>query len=124
MSWFLKGINIITKIKNYGEIDLLPHIEETDAGNVKVKNTDILSLVDKIKKFKPKNICIIHSKLMKSLSKTIKKNLKYGYNGKLFDDMDTEFYCNYFPNGNNIPTERKLSIYAELRDRLYCLKID
>lgn len=106
------------KNKNYGVIDLLSYVEETNSGNVMVKNTDILSLIEKIKKYKPKNVCIIHSRVMKSLPKIIKRNFQYGYNGKLFDDIETELYCNYFPNGNPISTETKLSIYAELKDKL------
>lgn len=106
------------KHKNYGVIDLLPRIEETNSSKVKVKISDVELMIDTIKRYKPKNVFIIHSVVMKHFKKATGVELKIGYNGKVLKDVDTEFYCNYFPNGNNKTTELKINIYKELRDLL------
>lgn len=112
------GNNYNYKNKNYGVIDLLPDLVETKGSKVSVKKRDIELMIDRIFLYKPKIVCVMHSKVKNRLSKYIKTNLIYGYNGKLFDNLDTQFYCNYFPNGNNISTEGKVNIYKEIRDNL------
>ena len=106
------------KNKNYGVIDLIPKLEETSSSKVKVKLQDVELMLDRIKKYKPKNVCIIHSVIMKHFKKVTGVELKIGYNGKVLEDSDTEFYCNYFPNGNNKTTQSKLDIYKLLKDSL------
>lgn len=112
------GIEYNYKNSNYGVIDLVPGLVETNGGLVRVNNEDVINMINRIEKYKPKIVCIIHSKVKTKLSNYINKNLVYGYNGQLLENLDTEFYCNYFPNGNNIPTERKINIYKEIRDKL------
>jgi len=104
--------------RNYGVIDLLPRIVETDGRRVRVVEDDVILMIERIKRLKPKNVCIIHSKVMKSFKRFANINLSYGYNGRLFNNMDILFYCNYFPNGNNIRTETKLDIYKMIKDNL------
>jgi hypothetical protein len=41
-----------------------------------------------------------------------------GLNGKLINNYETVFYCNYFPNGNSIPTTEKLRIYQLIKENL------
>lgn len=106
------------KNKDYGVIDLLPRIEETNSGKVKVETQDVELMIDRIKKYKPKNVCIIHSVVMKQFRKVTGIDLKIGYNGKVLKDIDTEFHCNYFPNGNNKTTESKVMIYELLKNSL------
>lgn len=106
------------KNKSFGVIDLKPKLEETNSNKVKVTKKDVLLMLERIKRFKPKNVCIIHSEVMKHFAKVTGINLKYGYNGKVLDGYNIEFYCNYFPNGNNIPTETKVKIYEILKNNL------
>lgn len=106
------------KNRNFGVIDLIPRLEETNSGKAIATKDDVELMIERIKKYNPKNVCIIHSKVMKQFKKETGITLKIGYNGKVFKDIDTEFYCNYFPNGNRIPTETKVKIYKILRDNL------
>jgi hypothetical protein len=106
------------KNKEFGVIDLKPLVTETNSNKVKVKKEDTELLISRIKRYKPKNVCIIHSDVMKHFRKATGIKLIYGYNGKVLEDLDTEFYCNYFPNGNNIKTEQKVKIYVELKNSL------
>ena len=106
------------KNKQFGVLDLIPRLEETNSSKVKAKREDVELMIERIKKYKPKNVCIIHSVVMKQFNKVTGIELKYGYNGKVLKDSNTEFYCNYFPNGNPIPTESKIEIYKEIRDNL------
>ncbi|BDR67713.1 hypothetical protein DP130_03170 [Clostridium tetani] len=75
-------------------------------------------MIDRIKKFKPQNVCIIHSEVMKQFKKATGIELRIGYNGRVFKYIDTEFYFNYFPNHNNISTETKVKIYEVLRNNI------
>lgn len=106
------------KNKHFGVIDLIPRLEETNSSKVKAKSEDALLMIERIREFKPKIVCIIHSKVMKQFKKVNGIELKIGYNGRVLEDLDTEFYCNYFPNGNNKTTDEKVRNYFELRNRL------
>lgn len=75
-------------------------------------------MIERIKKYKPKNACIIHPSVMKDFKKVTGIELTYGYNGKILKDSNTKLYCNYFPNGNNKTTNGKVKNYYELRNRL------
>jgi hypothetical protein len=102
----------------YGIVDLKPHIVETESNKVKVTKEDIVSLIKKINENNPRVVCIIHSKVKKEIQIFLSKKFVYGYCGKLLDNNDTEFYCNYFPNGNNISSKQKISIYEQIRNEL------
>lgn len=104
--------------KRFGVIDLIPTLEETNSNKVKVSSEDVRLLLWRLRKFKPKNVCIIHSEVMRQFTKETGIKLIYGYNGKLLEGLDIDFFCNYFPNGNPITTETKLEIYRDLKSRL------
>jgi hypothetical protein len=104
--------------KRFGVIDLIPTVEETNSNKVKVKSEDVRLLLLRLQKFRPKNVCIIHSEVMRQFTRETGIKLKYGYNGKLLEGLDIDFYCNYFPNGNPIATGIKLEIYRDLKSRL------
>lgn len=106
------------KNKQFGVIDLISRLEETNSINVKTRTEDVELMIERINKYKPKNVCIIHSKVMKQFEKITGIELKIGYNGRVLEGLDTEFYCNYFPNGNNKTTNEKVKNYYELRNRL------
>jgi len=106
------------KNKNFGVIDLKPRIEETNSSKVKVKGEDVKLMIERIKTYRPRNICIIHKEVMKHFKRATGVELRMGHNGRIFKDLNTEFYCNYFPNGNNIPTRTKVEIYRVLGSNL------
>ncbi|WP_062050469.1 hypothetical protein [Bacillus sp. JCM 19034] len=103
------------KGKEFGVVDLLPNLVETDSSKVRVRREDVILLLNRIKVNNPKVVCIIHSKVKKEVEKVINKRLDYGKCGDVIADCNTVFYCNYFPNGNNIPTQKKLSIYESIK---------
>lgn len=103
------------KNKKYGIIDLIPRKVETNGNAVTVHREDVDLAIDRILMHRPKIVCFLHYKVKDNFSKHLRKKLLYGNNGKLFDNLETLFYCNYFPNGNNISTERKINIYKEIR---------
>lgn len=106
------------KNRKYGITDLLPHNEETNSNKVKPKRENTELLIRRIFEFRPRLVCIIHSKVMDALKKYVGKELCYGNNGRYFVDSDAIVFCNYFPNGNTIPTVKKLEIYEKIRSLL------
>lgn len=106
------------KNKKFGVIDLIPKIVETNSSKLKATKQDAELMIMRIKTYRPKNVCIIHGEAMKHFKKETGIGLKIGYNGKVMKDLDTEFYCNYFPNGNNKTKSEKVKIYEILRDNL------
>jgi G:T/U-mismatch repair DNA glycosylase len=110
--------NFNYKNSQYGVVDLVPYRVETDSNSVRVTKENVSLLLGKIRVYNPKNVCIIHSKVRAEIEKEIGIRISYGANGKLLDNCETVFYCNYFPNGNNIPTAEKLRIYRLIKDKL------
>lgn len=98
----------------FGIVDLKPHIVETDSNKIKVTKEDIEILIKKINENNPRVVCIIHSKVKKEIERILSEKFDYGYWGKVLDN-DIDFYCNYFPNGNNISSKQKISIYEQIR---------
>jgi len=108
------------KNSNFGVIDIVPNIVETKSSKVKVTIEHIDSLVEIIKKYKPKIVCIIHSKVLKAInrSKETVNKLTFESNSKLLKDCETLFFFNYFPNGNNKPDSIKLKKFREIKELL------
>lgn len=104
--------------KQFGVLDLVPSTVETNSNSVRVSNENVSLLLDRIKVYKPKNVCIIHAKVREKIEKEIDRKISYGLNGKLINNCETVFYCNYFPNGNCIPTTEKLRIYQLIKENL------
>lgn len=102
----------------FGVVDLIPQLVETNSRKVKFTKDDVHQLIDKIRENEPRIVCIIHSKVKNEIEKLLNKKLDYGYCGRVIDDCDTEFYCNYFPNGNSISSQKKLSIYELIKEAL------
>lgn len=44
------------KNKHFGVIDLIPRLEETNSSKVKAKKEDVELMIERIKKYKPRNI--------------------------------------------------------------------
>lgn len=78
-------------------------------------------LVQRIRRFEPRFICVIHSKVRNALKRhqdIIKDRLNYGMCGPVLRDSRSVFVVNYFSNGNSVSDERKLKIFRDLRDAL------
>ncbi|NLX03467.1 MAG: hypothetical protein GXY40_13220 [Syntrophomonadaceae bacterium] len=106
------------KNKLFGVIDLKPRTEETNSNRVKVKREDVMLMLDRIRRYRPKIVCIIHSEVKNQFGKVTGISLQDGFNGKVLDGCDTDFYYNHFPNGNSIPDEVKIDIYRTIRNNL------
>jgi G:T/U-mismatch repair DNA glycosylase len=113
------GSNKVTyKGMQFGIVDLIPHTVETDSSKVNVTKEDVKALVKRIYENSPRVVCVIHSKVKREFEKLLNKKFEYGYWGKVMDNCDTKFYCNYFPNGNSISSKEKLTIYKQIRNAL------
>ena len=105
--------------KNYGVVDLVPDKVETNSGKVKPTSEHLSNLIDKITKYTPMIICVIHSKVRDAFNKSkdprIIGKLTYGNSGYLLKNCQTLFFLNYFPNGNNVPDPPKIKIFNEIK---------
>ena len=107
----------------YGVVDIVPEKVETDSGKVDIMDEHIKSLIEKIIDYRPRIVCIIHSKIRNKFNKTndyrkISNIIQYGCCGKLLMDCNTVFFMQYFPNGNNIPKTKKIKIFEEMKVNL------
>ena len=77
-------------------------------------------LFTRIREFNPRFVCVIHSKVRDVLNKNpVSMNrLDYGVCGPLLRGSESVFVLNYFPNGNNVSDEKKLTVFRALRDEL------
>ena len=107
---------------NFGVIDLVEDLVETDSTKVKPRQEDVLNLISRIRDHEPRFVCIIHSKVINSMVRwgDLSGDLNYGYCGCVLPGCRTEFVANYFPNGNSIADADKLSIFSDLRRRMLC----
>jgi G:T/U-mismatch repair DNA glycosylase len=105
---------------SFGVVDLVPHLVETNSSKVRPTLDHAKQLLDVIQTHEPRFACVIHSKVRDALdqSKLLTKCLDYGANGRLLSGCRTEFFMNYFPNGNKIPDTPKIAIFKQLRDQL------
>ncbi len=113
------GNDINYKRSNYGVIDLITDIVESNSNNVRVKQHHVMSLVDMIRNIKPKFVCVIHGKVKDALNRHADHELRaaigYGLCGVVLKECETYFVVNYFPNGNAITDDIKINIFAELK---------
>jgi hypothetical protein len=108
------------KGKEFGVVDLVEHLVETDSGKVKPTRQDTSFLLQRIRQFEPRFVCVIHSKVRDALNAhpDVIAPLDYGVWGPVLKGSPSRFVLNYFPNGNSVPDEPKLAIYKTLRDAL------
>lgn len=104
----------------FGVVDLVDDHVETNSTLVRHTQTHADVLLDRIVALKPRSACVIHSGVRASLNESGKliRPLDYGWCGPILAASETQFILNYFPNGNSIPDEPKLRIFADLRNRL------
>lgn len=101
----------------FGVVDLIPHVVETDSRQVRVSLDHAVDLINAIHKHKPRTVCVIHSKVRRALfrSKLLNRDLRYDTDDLLLPGSDARFFLNYFPNGNNVPDEVKVEIFERLK---------
>ena len=106
--------------KRFGVVDLKENIVETNSNKVKTRMDDSDRLIDRIDKYKPRIVCVIHSKVRDTLNNNprVTTSLKYGCCGKALSKSESIFYVNHFPNGNSIPKEPKLELFRQIREKL------
>ena len=108
------------KQAQFGVVDLVEEIVETNSGKVSMKREHVDRLISKIRKYEPRFACVIHFRVRDALNRygDLVGPLEYGNCGPLLRECPTDFVLNYFPNGNSIPDGPKLEIFGVLRDRL------
>jgi G:T/U-mismatch repair DNA glycosylase len=104
----------------FGVVDLVDDLVQTNSSMVRVDPRHIQILLDRIAEYEPRFVCVIHSKVRDRLNSSgrLAGQLDYGFCGELLPGCQSTWLLNYFPNGNNVPDDKKLAIYRELRDRL------
>jgi hypothetical protein len=105
---------------SFGVIDLVDDQVETDSRRVRVTPRHVTCLLDRVRELDPRFACVIHSKVRDGLNRhgRLRSRLDYGECGAVVPDCKTEFFLNYFPNGNSIADELKIHIFQFLRGRL------
>ena len=101
----------------YGVTDLVNFLAESNSSQVKPTEEDCKKLLQNIRKYKPKVVILLHSKVIKYFVKKHLKNkdAQRGYLGKLVDGCNTVFYNVPFPHGNSIPSNEKIELYKEIK---------
>lgn len=103
----------------YGVTDLVNFWAESDSSEVKPTEEHCKELLQNIRKYKPKVVILLHSKVIKHfVKKHLNENARRGYLGKLLDGCNTVFYNVPFPHGNSIPSSEKIELYKEIKDLL------
>lgn len=104
----------------FGVADLVDDLVQTNSGKVHSGRRHVDLLFTRIRELSPRFACLIHSKVRDALNKSpeLTYQLDYGICGPLLRGSETVFVLNYFPNGNNVPNEKKLNIFRALRDKL------
>lgn len=107
---------------NYGIIDIVPNIVQSNSSSVRVNIEDCVRLKNIIIEYSPKIVVIMHSKVLDkfifrylNIEKQISNS---GRMGKLIQDCDSIFYNIAFPHGNKIKKERKIENYILVRGEL------
>ena len=106
----------------FGVCDLVEEIVETDSSRIRPAAAHVERLIERIRRHEPRMVCAIHGKIRDTLNGSrhpeLTGRLDYGRCGRLLRGSRTEFFLNYFPNGNAIPDAGKLAIFAELKSLL------
>jgi len=104
----------------FGVVDLVDDLVQTNSGKVRPTRQHVYRLFAHIRELNPRFACVIHSKVRDALNKNLESadQLDYGICGPLLRGSKSVLVLNYFPNGNNVPDEKKLRIFRALRDEL------
>ena len=104
----------------FGVVDLLEDVVQTDSCNVRPTKQHVNLLLERLRQFDPRFVCVMHHKVRDALNRhpDFKAKLHYGFCGALLLRSPSIFIVNYFPNGNNLADHKKLEIFRALRDAL------
>jgi len=100
----------------FGVVDLVDDLVQTNSGKVRPTRQHVDLLFARIREFKPRFVCVIHSKVRKALNKNLESadQLDYGICDSLLRGSKSVFVLSYFPNENNVPDQKKLRIFRAL----------
>lgn len=103
----------------YGITDLVNFLAKSDSSQVKPTEEDCKKLLQNIRKYKPKVVILLHSKVIKHFVKKHleNKDAQRGCLGKLVDGCNTVFYYVPFPH-SSIPSSEKIELYKEIKEFL------
>ena len=104
----------------FGVIDLVEDVIQTNSGYVRPSRRHVDVLIERFRDLGPRFVCVIHYKVRDALnqSREFEHPLDYGICGRSLRGCGSVFVLNYFPNGNNVNDEKKLTIFRALRDQL------
>lgn len=104
----------------YGVTDLVNFLAQSNSSEVKPTIQNCIELYETVKKYEPKTVVILHSKVAKFFLKRYLhiSNVEYGCLGKLINDCNSVFYNIPFPHGNAITSEFKVELYKKLKENL------
>lgn len=105
---------------SFGVIDLVHNVVETNSVKVSPTKEHVVALLEKIRRYKPRNVCVVHYKVRRALQRhgQLEADLVYGYCGPVLKGCGSCFFVNYFPNGNNVSDTKKMEIFRALKRRL------
>ena len=116
------GIDLNYHLANFGVVDLNTDFVETRGAKVPVKKAHLDQLIEHIRTYQPRIVCVIHSKVRDAFNQSSRSDLighlEYGACGAIIRDCPSIFFLNYFPNGNAIPDKEKIRIFQEIKDLL------
>ena len=104
----------------FGVVDLAEDVVQTNSGKVRPTREHVNLLFARFRRFDPRFVCVIHSKVRDALNRhpDFLGQLQYGIGGPLLLQSKSLFALNYFPNGNSISDDKKLNIFRALRNAL------
>jgi hypothetical protein len=105
----------------YGVIDLVPEIVNSDSRKVAPTPKHVVLLIKKIIRLKPKVVCLLHSKVYLEIRKYVAKNYEVdiskldGSLGSILPKLNTHFFKVAFPHGNTVTNENKIAVYEDIK---------
>lgn len=114
------GTEVNLQHANYGVVDLVGNVVETNSTKVKPTKQDVDRLVARVLETHPRIVCVIHSKVRTALNRhaNLARPLEYGDCGVLLHGSSARFVLSSFPNGSNIPESQRLLIFGLMRKQL------
>ncbi len=101
----------------YGVTDLVPAVAESNSADVSITGVDCGRLVQDIKRFEPRAVVLMHSKVISKVAKYFRVSGKpqYGCMGRLLGADGPEFFAVAFPHGNGITAAAKVAVYRQVK---------
>lgn len=106
---------------NYGITDLITEIAESNSQKVKPTTFHCEQLAENIRRYEPKTVVLLHSKVSKHFLKFLNRPIpksNAGNIGNILSNSKATFFNIAFPHGNSISSSEKVSRYKELKGHL------